>query len=82
VERQHGSSEEAWTQVRCEEGRWQKEQGGPQRVGAQGRTHARAEQGSARRGAEKAQVADLGERLTEKPAPTPAFLHPWQAHLE
>jgi len=24
VERQHGSSEEAWTKVRCEEGRWEK----------------------------------------------------------
>jgi hypothetical protein len=81
VERQHGSSEEAWTQVRCEEGR-QKEQGGPQRIGAQGRAHARAEQGSTRCGSEKTQVADLGERLTEKPAPTPAFLHRGHAHLE
>jgi hypothetical protein len=25
----NGSSKEAWTQVRCEEGRWQKEQGVP-----------------------------------------------------
>jgi hypothetical protein len=46
VERQHGSSEEAPTQIRREKERWQKEQSRPQRICAQGRSHARAEQGS------------------------------------
>jgi hypothetical protein len=54
VERQHGSSEEARTQIRREEGRWQKEQGRPQRIGAQGSSDARAKQGGARSGAEEA----------------------------
>jgi len=38
VERQHGSSEE--------EGAAQRKQSGPQRFGAQGRSHARTEEGS------------------------------------
>jgi hypothetical protein len=45
VERQYGSSEE--------EERWQTEQSRPQRIGAQGSSHAREEQGGARGGAEE-----------------------------
>jgi len=41
----NGSSEEAWTQVRCEKGRSPQEQSGPQRFGAQGRPHQSSEQG-------------------------------------
>jgi hypothetical protein len=54
VERQHGSSEEARTQIRREEERWQKEQSRPERIGAQGRSYAQAEQGSPGGGAEEA----------------------------
>jgi hypothetical protein len=60
VERQHGSSEEARTQIRREEERWQKEQSRPQRVGAQGRSHPREEQGGESGGAEEAQIARCG----------------------
>jgi hypothetical protein len=66
VERQHGSSEE--------EERWQTEQSCPQRIGAQGSSHARAEQGGARRGAEETQIARFDPNETEKPAISPAFL--------
>jgi hypothetical protein len=45
VERQYGSSEE--------EERWQTEQGRPQRIGEKGSSHASAEQGGARGGAEE-----------------------------
>jgi hypothetical protein len=74
VERQHGSSEEARTQIRREEERWQKEQSRPQRIGAQGRSHARAEQGGESGGAEEAQVDRFAQDSTEKPAMSPAFL--------
>jgi hypothetical protein len=57
VERQHGSSEEEASQ---------REQGGPQRIGAQGRSHARAEKGSPQ-GRAQAQVA-LQIIKTKKPA--------------
>jgi len=64
VERQHGSSEK--------ESPSQRKQGGPQRFGAQGSAHARAEEGSPQ-GRAQAQVARL-DRQTEKPAISPAFL--------
>jgi hypothetical protein len=76
VERQHGSSEEARTQIRREEERWQKEQGRSQRVGAQGRPDARAEQGGEVGGSEEAPVARFDQQETEKPATSPAFLSP------
>jgi hypothetical protein len=59
VERQHGSSEE--------EGAAQRKQGGPQRIGSQGRSHTRAEQGSPQ-GRAQAQVARFESDETEKPA--------------
>lgn len=74
VERHHGSSEEARTQIRREEERWQKEQSRSQRVGAQGRSHPRAEQGGEGGGTEEAQVARFDRNKTEKPALSPAFL--------
>jgi len=43
----NGSSEEAWTQIRCKEGRSPQEQSGPQRIGAQGGSHQSAQQSSA-----------------------------------
>jgi hypothetical protein len=75
VERQHGSSEETRTQIRREEGRWQKEQSRPQRIGEEGSSHTCAEQGGARGGAEETQIGCLEENETEKPALSPAFLH-------
>jgi hypothetical protein len=74
VERHHGSSEETGTQSRREKGRRQKEQGRPQRIGPEGRSHTRAEQGGEGGGAEEAQVARFDPNQTEKPARSPAFL--------
>lgn len=74
MERQHGSSEKARTQSRREKERWQKEQSRPQRIGAQGRSHTRPEQGGESGGAEEAQIARFDPNQTEKPAKSPAFL--------
>jgi hypothetical protein len=74
VERQHGSSEEARTQERRQERRAGPEQGGPQRIGEKGRSHACAEQGGAQ-GRAEAQVGRYDPNETEKPALSPAFLH-------
>ncbi len=76
MERQHGSSEETRTQIRREEGRWEKEQSRPQRIGEEGSSHTCAEQGGARGGTEETQIGCLEENETEKPALSPAFLHP------
>jgi len=63
VERQHGSSEE-------------KEQSGPQRIGAQGRSHARAEQGSPQgspQGGPQAQVARFEAKQNGKAGVSAGF---------
>jgi hypothetical protein len=74
VERQHGSSEEARTQIRRKEERWQQEQSRSQRVGTQGCSDARAEQGGEVGGSQEAQIARFDLKETEKPAKSPAFL--------
>ena len=66
MERQHGSEEEE---------RWQKEQGRPQRLGAEGSSHTRAEQGGESGSTEETQIIRLKANETEKPALSPAFLH-------
>ena len=74
MERQHGSSEEARTQIRREEERWQKEQSRPQRIGEEGSSHACAEQGGEGGGTEETQIGCSWPNETEKPAKSPAFL--------
>jgi len=57
VERQHGSSEETWSQSSGQEGPTPSERGGPQRFGTQRRTHPREEEGRPFRGSQEAALA-------------------------